>query len=70
MLANRPRVFGGNSSDELFSFTANYVAQSFGMAFIEKWLNKNNVRCVLEMITSLDIAYAITIIKNHKLVWE
>ena len=27
-------------------------------------------KCVLEIITALNTAYAITIIKNHKLDWE
>ena len=36
MLADGPSVFGGNNSDELFSFTANYVMKSYGVSFIEE----------------------------------
>ena len=36
----------------------------------KKWLNNNQGERVLEMITALDIAYAVTIIKNQELVWE
>ena len=67
-LVNGPGAFRANNSDELFSIIANYVAKFYGMTFIEKWLTNNKGRSVLEMITVLDIAYAITIIKNHELV--
>ena len=36
MFSDGPSAFGGNNSDELFSFTANYVAKSYGMAIIKK----------------------------------
>ena len=40
------------------------------MSFINKWLETNKGKCSLNMITVCDLAYAITIIKNHKPVWE
>ena len=38
--------------------------------FYQKWLTNNKEKSVLEMITALDISYAITIAKNRKLVWQ
>ena len=70
MLTKGPGAFGDSDSDELLSFIANYVAKSYGMAFIKKWLTNNKGKSVLEMINALDLAYAITIVKNHKLVWQ
>ena len=37
---------------------------------LKKRQTNNNNKILLEMMTALDIAYAITIVKNHKEVWE
>ena len=40
------------------------------MSFINTWLKANQGRYLLETITVCDFTYAITVIKNHKPVWE
>ena len=59
-----------NPSNELYSFIANYVAKSYGMSFINKWLKDNKGKSLLYLTTACDLAYAITLIKNHEPVWE
>ena len=54
----------------MFSSIANYAAKAYGMAFIKKQQTDTKDKILLEMITALDIAYAITIVKNHDKVWE
>ena len=58
------------ASDQLYSFIANYVAKSYGMSYINKWLKDNKGKCLLYLTTVCDLAYTITIIKNHEPVWE
>ena len=58
------------ASDDLYSFIANYVAKSYGMSFINKWLRDNKGKSLLYLTTESDVAYAITLIKNHERVWE
>ena len=70
MLAKGLGAFEDSDSDELISFIDHYVAKSYGMAFIKKWLSNNKGKNVLEILTTLDIAYTITIVKNHKQVWQ
>ena len=52
-------------SDELHAFIPRYVLKACGMLFINKWLKANKGISMLDMITVCDLAYAITIIKNH-----
>ena len=59
-----------NTSNELYSFIANYVAKSYGMSFINKWLRDNKGKSLLYLTTECDVAYAITLIKNHEQVWN
>ena len=58
------------ASDDLYSFIAKYVAKSYGMSFINKWLKDNKGKSLLYLTTECDLAYAITLIKNHEPVWE
>ena len=46
------------------------MAGSFCMSFINRWLKANKDKSLLDIITVCDLTYAITIIKNHKPVWE
>lgn len=59
-----------NASNELYYFIANYVAKSYGMSFINKWLKDNKGKSLLYLTTACDLAYAITLIKNHEPTWE
>ena len=58
------------ATDELYSFIENYVAKSYGMSLIDKWLKANKGKCLLSLMTVCDLAYAITIVKNYGPVWE
>ena len=58
------------ASNDLYYFIANYVAKSYGMSFINKWLRDNKGKYLLYLTMECDVAYAITLIKNHERVWE
>ena len=58
------------TSDDLYPFIANYAAKSYGMSFINKWLENNKDRSLLYLTKECDLADAITLIKNHGPVWE
>ena len=54
------------ATDELYFFIENYVAKSYGMSLIDKWLKANKGKFLLNLITVCDLVYAVIITNNHE----
>ena len=59
-----------SASNKLHPLIADYVARSYGMSFINKWPGVSKEKSLLDVIIVCDLAYAVTIVKNHEPVWE